>query len=54
VEWNVGEVAGMLAMFALQEGVSTATVRNDPALFQKFAALLEANGIQRYWKEEYC
>ena len=54
VEWNVGEVAGMLAMFALQEGVSTAAVRNDPALFQKFAALLEANGIQRYWKEEYC
>ena len=51
VEWNVGEVAGMLAMFALEEGVSIAEVRQNEALFKKFAAHLEANGIQRYWKE---
>lgn len=51
VEWNIGEVAGMLAMFALSEGVPIAEVRQNEMLFQKFAALLEANGIQRYWKE---
>ena len=41
----------VLAVFALQQGVSTAQVRNDPALFQQFAVMLEANGIQRYWKK---
>lgn len=51
VEWNVGEVAGMLAMFALAEGVAIAEVRQNEELFKKFAAHLEANGIQRYWKE---
>lgn len=51
VEWNIGEVAGMLAMFALSEGVQTVQVWEDPALFRKFATLLEQAGIQRYWKE---
>ena len=47
----MGEVAGMLAMFALDEGVSTRQVWENQELFGKFAAHLEANGIQRYWKE---
>ena len=51
VEWNVGEVAGMLAVFALSEGVPIVEVRQNEELFRKFAALLEANGIQRYWKD---
>lgn len=51
VEWNVGEVAGYLAAFALSEHISIAEVWEDPARFAAFAALLEANGVQRYWKE---
>lgn len=51
VEWNVGEVAGMLAMFALSENVTTEQVWSNATLFQKFAELLERAGIQRYWKE---
>lgn len=51
VEWNVGEAAGLLAVFALEENVSTAEVHSDPKLFQSFAALLEQAGIQRYWKD---
>lgn len=51
VEWNVGEVAGMLAVFALSEGVPIAEVRQNEEKFRKFVTLLEANGIQRYWKE---
>lgn len=51
VEWNVGEVAGYLAAFALSEQIPIAEVWEDPARFAAFAALLEANGVQRYWKE---
>jgi hypothetical protein len=51
VEWNVGEVAGMLAVFALTHGVQTVDVWQDKALFDEFVKLIEANGIQRYWKD---
>lgn len=51
VEWNVGEVAGMLAVFALSENVKTEQVRSDAKLFGKFAKMIENAGIQRYWKE---
>lgn len=51
VEWNVGEVAGYLAAFALSEQIPIAEVWEDSARFAAFAALLEANGVQRYWKE---
>lgn len=51
VEWNIGEVAGMLAVFALNEGVETVQVWQEPERFRKFATMLENAGIQRYWKE---
>lgn len=50
VEWNVGEVAGLLASFALDENVSLSEVRNNKPLFDRFAELLDQNGIQRYWR----
>lgn len=50
VEWNIGEVAGLLAMFMLEENVSAETVWRDRKTFEKFAGLLEREGIQRYWK----
>ena len=49
VEWNVGEVAGLLAAFCLEEKVSSSEVRNNPAVFAKFCSVLEENGVQRYW-----
>lgn len=51
VEWNVGEVAGLLAAFAIEQGVTTEQVWADKALFSRFCALLEKHGIQRYWDE---
>lgn len=51
VEWNVGEVAGLLASFAVDERVSPSEVRNNGSLFAKFVDLLEQNGIQRYWRD---
>lgn len=51
VEWNVGEVAGLLASFAIDENVTPSEVRNDKNLFGKFTELLDENGIQRYWND---
>lgn len=50
VEWNVGEVAGFLAAFVLQEKTSPQEVRDDSVLWQRFCQLLHQNGIQRYWQ----
>ncbi len=52
VEWNVGEVAGLLASFALDNGVTAKQVWAQKSLFENFAKLLEQNGIQRYWQED--
>lgn len=49
VEWNVGEVAGLLACFMLDEGVLAAEIRQNAKLFERFARLLQDKGIQRYW-----
>ncbi len=51
VEWNVGEVAGLLAAFSLEKKILPCKVWEDKACFGEFARLLEENGIQRYWKE---
>jgi hypothetical protein len=51
VEWNVGEVAGLLASFAIEQGTTTEQVWADKELFDQFCQLLEKHGIQRYWDE---
>ncbi len=51
VEWNIGEVSGLLASFAINEGVIPERVWSDKALFDKFCELIEGYGIQRYWDE---
>lgn len=51
VEWNVGEVAGLLASFAIEKGTTTEQVRADKALFDQFCLLLDKYGIQRYWDD---
>ncbi len=52
VEWNVGEAAGLLAAFCLDKKVAPKQVWEQKELFDAFAALLEANGVQRYWQED--
>jgi hypothetical protein len=51
VEWNVGEVAGHLAGFALRRGGEPHQVREDPKLFDEFARLLDQAGVERRWPE---
>lgn len=50
VEWNIGEVAGYLAAYALGEGVEIAAVREDPRRLSQFRELLKENGVQLSWK----
>ncbi|GAA3566479.1 FAD-dependent oxidoreductase [Amycolatopsis ultiminotia] len=51
VEWNVGEVAGHLAGFALREGTEPHQVREDPARRTEFERLLDRAGVERRWPE---
>ena len=51
VEWTVGEVAGLLASFAIDNGVLPVNVWESKELFDKFCIFIEERGIQRYWDE---
>ncbi|WP_439383023.1 FAD-dependent oxidoreductase [Amycolatopsis lexingtonensis] len=51
VEWNVGEVVGLLAAFAISEDVEPKAVREDTRLFEDFARVLDAAGVERRWPE---
>jgi hypothetical protein len=51
VEWNIGEVAGLLAAFAVREGVEPRAVQADGRLFEDFARVLDAAGVERRWPE---
>ncbi len=49
VEWNVGEAAGSLAAFALEEHVSPRAVRERGDLLARFQRLLIAEGVPLAW-----
>lgn len=49
VEWNIGEVAGLLAAFSLERHVSPRAVRNQPKLLADFQSLLRQQGIELSW-----
>ena len=49
VEWNVGEVAGLLATFCLERKVVPRAVRHRAALLEEFQSLLRGNGIELSW-----
>jgi hypothetical protein len=51
VEWNIGEVAGLLAAFAVSEDVEPRDVKTDPRLFEDFARVLDTAGVERRWPE---
>lgn len=51
VEWNVGEVAGLLADFCLAHGVRPRAVRDDPDLLADFQHRLTGDGIEPHWPD---
>ncbi|MEV0396026.1 FAD-dependent oxidoreductase [Polymorphospora rubra] len=51
VEWNVGEVAGMLADFCLERGVVPRAVRDTPGLLADFQNRLVGEGVELHWPD---
>ena len=49
VEWNIGEAAGALAAFALDERVAPAAVRGRADLLQRFQRRLLGEGVPLAW-----
>jgi hypothetical protein len=49
VEWNIGESAGALALFAIDRGVAPADVPGDDHLLREFQQRLLARGIPIFW-----
>lgn len=49
VEWNVGEAAGTLALFALNRGVAPADVPHDTGLLRAYQQCLLARGVPIFW-----
>jgi len=49
VEWNIGEAAGALAAFCLENGFEPAQVRNTPTLLADFQTRLLELGVRLTW-----
>lgn len=53
VEWNIGEAAGALAAFCLNDGHEPRQVRNSKSLLRGFQTLLtDKFGVELQWPEE--
>ncbi len=53
VEWNIGEVAGILAAHCLDHQISPRQVRNTPAMLEDFQDLIRAHHIFTEWPRVY-
>lgn len=51
VEWNIGEAAGMLAAFVLDEGVTPRAVAEMPTLYRRLQRRLLAEGVPLAWPD---
>jgi hypothetical protein len=49
VEWNIGEVAGLLATFCIERRVKPRAVREKPELLAEFQSLLRRQGVELAW-----
>ncbi|MPZ16190.1 MAG: FAD-dependent oxidoreductase, partial [Chloroflexi bacterium] len=49
VEWNIGEVAGLLAAHCLGTEAQPRGLLEEPGAFEEFARLLDSEGVQRHW-----
>ena len=52
VEWNIGEAAGNLAAFCLQNNLTARAVRSDQKYLADFQSLLSQRGIELEWHED--
>ncbi len=51
VEWNIGEVSGLLAAYSLKEKISPREIRADSRALKTFQDFLRENGIQLRWDD---
>ena len=51
VEWNVGEVAGLVGAHCLDEGVTPAMLHDDAAALEAFQRRLREDGVELQWPE---
>jgi len=51
VEWNIGEVVGVLAFYASKNNVSPREVREKSQLLSDFQKLIRSQGIETQWPE---
>ncbi|MFD3485297.1 FAD-dependent oxidoreductase [Streptomyces sp. NPDC058665] len=51
VEWNIGEVAGLLAAHCVEQGLTPRAVRNSPDRLEAFQRLLTAHGVELRWPD---
>jgi hypothetical protein len=52
VEWNIGEAAGHLAAFCIENDVKPREVRNKPNRLQDFQNLLLKEGFELEWRKD--
>ena len=50
IEWNIGEVSGYLASFALDKNIEIAQVYENKELLKEFQDHLTKNGIELHWR----
>ncbi|UJQ95492.1 FAD-dependent oxidoreductase [Mariluticola halotolerans] len=51
VEWNIGEVVGLLAGYCLEKGLEPHQVQADDSLLAGFQKVLEGQGVETRWPE---
>ena len=49
VEWNVGEVAGLLIYYSLTKSVEPRYVYSDQSHLEAFQKYLDKEGVERSW-----
>lgn len=49
IEWNIGEAAGTLAAYCVQQGVAPSAVPETPAMLRDYQHILLSNGVPLYW-----
>lgn len=54
VEWNIGEAAGLLAAYSINQHVPPRAVRTQHAHLHAFQALLQAQGIELAWPQVHA
>lgn len=51
VEWNIGEAAGLLAAYCLDEGLTPHEVQGKPEVFAGFDKVLSHEGVETAWPD---